>query len=112
MPPRSKSRRVAAKQTQLKKKKRQSKGPSGVIEEPLATDQVADAAQPGKTAPSPQPRVASEPRPASPRQTGLSSKQTEIRSNVYSYVAPEIRRIGIPFSGILAILIALTFALR
>lgn len=108
MPQRGRSRRTAARQTQLgQHKRRQTRGPSGIpaASEPKpATESVPVAAE-GVSADLP-----SIPQPASQRQS--SPRAAEARPAVYAYVAPELRRI-LTFSGAtLAILVGLTFVLR
>ncbi len=108
MPQRGKSRRTAARQTQLgQRKRRQTRGPSGTPTAPEpkpATESVAVSAE-GVT-----PDTLPTPQPSLQRQS--SPRAAEARPAVYAYVAPELRRI-LTFSGAtLAILVALTFVLR
>ena len=108
MPQRGKSRRTAARQTQLgQRKRRQTRGPSGTPagSEPRPAIESVSAAAEGVSA-----DVTSIPQPSSQRQS--SPRAAEARPAVYAYVAPELRRI-LTFSGAtLAILVALTFVLR
>ena len=115
MPQQGKSRRAAARQTQLgQRKKRHPRVPS---------------AAPPPTTDAPQSREAedlrtlgdeagplSERRPDASRpvaaQRPSPSIQAEPRPRVYHYIKSEIKRIFALSAGILAILIALTFVLR
>ena len=110
MPQRGRSRRVAARQSQLKqRKKRPVKGPSGV---PVTTaapgegELEAEGAVQGES-----PSVSPVAQPVAPRRPA-PFRQSETRATVYQYVKPEIRRIAILASGILVILVALSFVLR
>ena len=110
MPQRSRSRRAAARQTQLgQRKKRQTKGPSGI---PSATE------APGSTGAVERADASGEERLERPRSEAIvaqrpwASRQTESRPTVYNYVKPEIKRIMVLSAGILVILGALSFVLR
>lgn len=108
MPQRGKSRRTAARQTQLgQRKRRQTRGPSGTpaTPEPKPASEAVSVAAEGISTDAP-----STPQPSPQRQS--SPRASEARPAVYAYVAPELRRI-LTFSGAtLAILVALTFVLR
>ncbi len=108
MPQRGKSRRTAARQTQLgQRKRRQTRGPSGT---PAASEprQAPESVSVG--AENVIPDAVSTPQPSLQRQS--APQQREARPAVYAYVAPELRRI-LTFSGAtIAILVALTFVLR
>ena len=108
MPQRGRSRRTAARQTQLgQRKRRQTRGPSGTpaAQEPKPAAEPVSVAAEGVSADAP-----SIPQPSPQRQS--SPRAAEARPAVYAYVAPELRRI-LAFSGAtLAILVALTFVLR
>ena len=108
MPQRGRSRRTAARQTQLgQRKRRQTRGPSGTpaAPEPKPADEPAAA-----VVESVGPVGTSSTQPSPQRQS--SPRTAEARPAVYAYVAPELRRI-LTFSGAtLAILVALTFVLR
>ncbi len=108
MPQRGKSRRTAARQTQLgQRKRRHTRGPSGTPAAP----------EPGEAGESATPTLHSEntaaPAVAQPQvQQPIASRVTEARPAVYAYVAPEMKRI-LAFSGVtMAILVVLTFFLR
>lgn len=107
MPQRGKSRRTAARQTQLgQRKRRQTRGPSGT---PAASEPKPAAEPVSVAAEAVSPDMSSPPQPSPQRQ---STPRAEARPAVYAYVAPELRRI-LTFSGAtLAILVALTFVLR
>ncbi len=108
MPQRGKSRRAAARQTQLgQKKKRSVKGPSDIL--PLretattTTGESADTAEEVRTLPQ-TPALAPAPRPPARRATE--------RATVYNYIGPEMKRILILSGGVVALLIAFSFFLR
>ena len=112
MPQRSKSKRAAARQTQLgQRKKRQSHGSSVVTQAapfgpvaPVTDAEVAPYAEYGPEAEvqetAPVARMTPPSRPAEPRPA------------IYGYVKSEVQRIGVLATGVLVILIVLTFVLR
>ena len=110
MPQRGKSRRAAARQTQLgQKKRRHARGPSEVpatVEPSLVSRTEEPRVSPPQTrinTPAPETVVA--PRP----QIGRPPEQ---RPAAYAYVRSEIKRIAGLSAGAIAILIALSFVLR
>ena len=108
MPQRGKSRRTAARQTQLgQHKRRQTRGPSGT---PVAPEPRPAAESVSPIIEGVDPAAPSTNQPSVQRQN--TPRGAEARPAVYAYVAPELRRI-LTFSGAtLAILVALTFVLR
>jgi len=110
MPQRGKSRRTAARQTQMgQNKRRQTKGPSGV---PMATEPLSEVPE-EETTPSLEGRDGPLPRPRSSLvQRPAPSRAPEIRPAVYAYVVPELKRILTFSSATFATLIVLTFFLR
>ena len=113
-----KDRRVASRQAELRRRKRQDRGPSGI---PSATPLVADAPPPtasdtavktSKPA-SPAPAVTSSTPP--PARTASSRRPTSAARSTpqvnVALVARELRRISILTGVMLAILIALAVAL-
>ena len=114
MPQRSRSRRAAARQTQLgQRKKRQNRGPHGIpetIEAPQAPGDVeTDDGPPSVTGSRQQ---TPNPHPAAIAQRISFSRQTESRPRVYTYISSEMKRIAALAAGVLVILIVLTFVLR
>jgi hypothetical protein len=109
MPQRGKSRKTAARQTQLgQRKKRQTRGPSGI-----------PVTQPGTEAVEPEDGGGEgfEARPAPARAaTAVAQRPTvarpEPRARVYQYVGAEVKRILALGSVTLAILIILAFVIR
>ena len=118
-----KSRRVASRQSQLtRRKKRQPRGPSGILAvQDLAVGVVDDTgtADPAGTLPSasPQPAVAANvgtadvPAPATAAPTRSPSRSRGELPAAYTYTAPELRRILVMATTGFAVLIALTFIL-
>ena len=115
MPQRGRSKRAAARQTQLgQRKKRQSRGPAAVTRTARAPDAAVVTDAEVARAPEHQPeplrpeaaRVAPTPVAAPP------ARPAEPRPAIYGYVKSEVQRIGILAAGALAVLIALTFVLR
>ena len=110
MPQSGKSRRAAARQSQLgQKKKRQSRGPSGVpaTVEPSLVSRTGEppVSLPQTRVNTPVTETAVAPRP----QIGRHPEQ---RPAVYAYVRSEIKRIVGLSAGAIAILIALSFVLK
>ncbi len=109
MPQRGKSRKTAARQTQLgQRKKRQARGPSGIPITPPTTEAVEPGdgnseAVEGRPAPT-RAATAVAPRPAVAR--------PDPRPRVYQYVGAEVKRILALGSVALAILIVLAFVIR
>ena len=117
MPQRGRSKRAAARQTQLgQRKKRQARGPVAVTQTARAPDAavVTDAEVALAPEQQPEPRhpeatpVAVAAAPSRP----AHSRPSEPRPAIYGYVKSEVQRIGILATGALAVLIALTFVLR
>ena len=112
MPQRGRSKRAAARQTQLgQKKKRQSRGPAAVTQ--TARSQDAAVVTDAGVARAPEHR----PEPLRPEAAPVAavappSRPAEPRPAIYGYVKSEVQRIGILAAGALAVLIALTFVLR
>ena len=110
MPRQGKSRRVAARQTQMgQRKKRLSPGPSGnpdiVAATPVRVDD--DGPKPGTE----KPAETFGSHPAEARRPNYA-RQAESRTTLYNYVRPELTRILGLATVIIATLIALTFVLR
>ena len=112
MPQRGRSRRAAARQTQLgQRKKRQGRGPSGV-----PSVSIPDAAQERASDDGADPLAEKLPQASRPPTAGAQApslrRQVEPRPTVYNYVRAEVKRIAALAAGVLAILIALSFVLR
>ena len=109
MPQQGRSRRVAAQQTQAgQRKKRRSRGPSG-IPSATHTPQAQDEAGPLPAIEAVQ--DASRPQAAElPRRT--PTRPAEPRAALYAYVRPELTRIFGLTAGVLATLIGLSFVLK
>ena len=112
MPQRGKSRRAAARQTQLgQRKKRQNRGPHGIpdaIESPQASETVETGNGPPSLTESHQ--QVTVPQPVGAQRSSFN-RQTEPRPRVYAYVKSEMKRIAALAGGVLVILIVLTFVL-
>ena len=112
MPQRNRSKRAAARQTQLgQRKKRQSRGSSAAARRPHQTDAApatgANAVSEPERRPEPAAQRAAPATPAAP-----PSRPAEPRPAIYGYVKSEVKRIGVLAAGVLVILIALSFVLR
>ena len=109
MPQRGRAKKAAARQTQLgQRKKRHAKGPSDALSAtaspPVARPEDGAAALPARSdAPTHQPGAA---------QRAPSGRHTDVRPTANSYVGPEIKRIMVLSSAILAVLVVLTFIMR
>jgi hypothetical protein len=108
MPQRGRSKRAAARQTQLgQRKKRQSRGSSAAHSldaAPVTDAEVAPAAE-----------YKAEPRAlgtAPPAAATPPSRPAEPKPAIHGYVKSEVQRIGVLAAGVLIILIALSFVLR
>lgn len=111
----SKSRRVAARQTQMtsKRKRKAQAHAAGTPppQEPVATDDVSDAAAAQPAAAPTQATAAARPKGGF-RSRGQARAAAEATPLTFNYVGPEIRRIGIVAAIMVAILLVLTFVLR
>ena len=109
MPQRGRSKKAAARQTQLgQRKKRQARAPQP--EFPLDTPQLAPAPVAdlgGEVSSTPEP---ARPSPVIPRSAPARGQVS--RASVYNYIGPEVKRIGILSTVILTVLIVLTVVLR
>ena len=109
MPQRSRSRRAAARQTQLgQRKKRTTRGPSGIPAEVPA----APAETSGDGSPVDERRMETPTTQAAVGQRPASVRQQEPRPTVYNYVRPEVTRIVLLSTTMLVVLIVLSFVLR
>ena len=112
MPQRGKSKRVAARQAQLgQRKKRQPRGSSLVTQTAPSSD--AAAVTDAEVAPT----AEYQPEPAVQEAAPVArmtppSRPPEPKPAIYGYVKSEVQRIGILATGVLVILIVLTFVLR
>ena len=107
MPQRGRSKRVAARQAELGQRKKRQQRVQGeapldissppVTEAPVGDQGTTTALEPPRTAPTPRPFLGRQPAPT---------------PAVYSYIGPELKRIGILATAILAALIVLTILLR
>ena len=112
MPQRGRSKRAAARQTQLgQRKKRQPRGPAAVTRTARSPDAALVTGAEVAHAPGyrPEPRRLD---PAPAAEIKPPSRPAEPRPAIYGYVKSEVQRIGILAAGALAVLIALTFVLR
>ena len=110
MPQRSRSRRAAARQTQMgQRKKRTTRGPSGIPDAAPAAPAVTSGDGGGQVDER-HPEMSTTQAVAAQRR--VSTRQPEPRPSVYNYVRPEIIRIAILSAIMLAVLIVLTFVLR
>ena len=108
MPQRGKTRRTAARQTQLgQNKRRQTKGPSGI---PTGSELPAAPARSDTHAEHEGPEAPIKPTPSI--QPQVSTRVADARPAVYAYVAPELKRILAFSAGTMAILAVLTVFLR
>ena len=112
MPQRGRSKRAAARQTQLgQRKKRQSRGSSAVTR----TAHSLDAAPVTDAEVAPAAEYKAEPRAlgtAPPAAATPPSRPAEPKPAIHGYVKSEVQRIGVLAAGVLIILIALSFVLR
>lgn len=109
MPQRGRSRRAAARQSQLgQRKRRQVRGPSGVP--PPGFTPGAEEAAEGDGLASRQPSETSSPQSAAVRQPAQGRARS--RPTVYSYVVPEVKRILALSAVVVVVLVALSFVLR
>ena len=109
MPQRGKSRRAAARQTQLgQRKKRQTRSPSEIPDTPRPPQvrQAVDGSGALSTPPD-----AGRPQPTAPARP-FQGRQAEPRRTVYQYIGPEIKRILSLSAVILGIIVVLSFVLR
>ncbi len=113
-----KGRRVAAKQAKLGQKRRKRKGPSGIPAQPPASGVVQPTTP---TAATPAPASASPMTPATPARRApayapamSAARRVEPRNRplAYAYVGPEMRRIAIISSVIIAVIVTLSFVLN
>ncbi len=112
MPQRGRSKRAAARQTQLgQRKKRQSRGPAAVTQTARAPDAAVVTDAEVARAPERQPEPV-RPEAAPVAAAAPPSRPAEPRPAIYGYVKSEVQRIGILATGALAVLIVLTFVLR
>lgn len=110
MPQRGRSRRAAARQTQMsQRKKRHDKGPTG-IPTPVTGPQVA-AQEDGSEPHSERHLDTASSQPAAAHRPSLT-RHAERRPTVYNYIGSELKRIIGISAGMVAILIAITFVLR
>ena len=108
MPQRGRSRRAAARQTQLgQKKKRHVKGPADTF--PILETATTTTGESAVTAEEVRPLP---PTPTSAPAPRLSMRRPAERATVYNYGGPEVKRIFILSGGVLALLIVLSFLLR
>ena len=110
MPQRGRSRRAAARQTQLgqrKKKQPRSASENAAAPPPTQVRETGDGSVAVPAAPVEAARL--QPTPA-PRP--LHGRQAEARRTVYQYAGPEIKRILSLSTVILVIIIVLSFVLR
>ncbi|MDP3063953.1 MAG: hypothetical protein Q8O40_12195 [Chloroflexota bacterium] len=114
----SKSRRVAARQTQMTSK-RKPKGQSQAPPAPLAPVAAPDAttaassAQPAPAPQAPTPANAAAARPRGGfRSRGQARAAADATPLTFSYIGPEMRRIGVVTGLIVVVLVVLTFIIR
>ena len=120
-----KSRRVAARQGELsRRRKRVQRGPSGIPATPahpqpqhnaggasaLAVE-AAGSASPAAVAPAPAPAAAERQAPQSAVQSRGQGRPRGERPAAYNYVGAELRRIGILSTVVVAALIAISIVL-
>ena len=114
----SKSRRVAARQTQMtskRKRKGQSQAPP-TPQAPVAAPDTAASASVGQPtaaqqAPTPATGAATRPRGGF-RSRGQARAAADATPLTFSYIGPEMRRIGVVTGLMVVILVVLTFILR